>query len=202
MLARLERRRRELLAAVASLERRRARPRCCTRPRPPALGFLFLTADVDVVLQLARSPGTARRRRLRPCRTPPRPSAAKYCAFSGTLIRSSGWQPSGSSTLRSSQIRGMLCLPGFAHAADEAVRAAQQQHVRAQRVAARQHAEVLQHDGVEQRGHQLVRRHALFLQAVDIGLGEHAALAGDVMQLDPVVAQVAQLVRRESSAWR
>ncbi len=65
--------------------------------------------------------------------------------------------------------------------------------MRAQRVAARQHGEVLQHDGVEQRSHQLVGRDALLLQAVDVGLGEDAALAGDGMQLDADVALIAQL---------
>ena len=74
--------------------------------------------------------------------------------------------------------------------------------MRAQRVAARQHAQVLQHDGFEQRRHQLVGRDAHFLQAVDVGLGEHAALAGDRVQLDPVVALLAKLARSGFSAWR
>ena len=63
----------------------------------------------------------------------------------------------------------------------------------AQRVAARQHGEVLQHDGVEQRRHQLIGRDALLLQAVDVGFGEDAALAGHRMQLDSGVALVAKL---------
>ena len=56
-----------------------------------------------------------------------------------------------------------------------------------------QDGEVLQHDGVEQRGHQLVGRNALFLQAVDVGLGEDATLAGHGMQLDANVALVAEV---------
>ena len=36
------------------------------------------------------------------------PMAAKYCALSGVLMRSSGGTPSGSGVLRSSQILGML----------------------------------------------------------------------------------------------
>ena len=40
--------------------------------------------------------------------------------------------------------------------------------------------------------HQLVRRDTLLLQAVDVGLGEDAALAGDRMQLDAGVALVAK----------
>ena len=39
-------------------------------------------------------------------------------------------------------------------------------------------------------------RNALFLQAIDISLGKYAALARDVMDLDPRVAEVAQLVGR------
>ena len=54
-------------------------------------------------------------------------------------------------------------LPRLAHSADEGIGAAEQQHVRTKRVAARQHAQVLQHDGVKQRGHQLVGRRAHFL---------------------------------------
>ena len=38
------------------------------------------------------------------------PMAAKYCALSGVLIRSSGGTPSGSGVLRSSQIFGMLAF--------------------------------------------------------------------------------------------
>ena len=77
-------------------------------------------------------------------------------------------------------------LPAVAHALDVAVGAAEQQDHRQQRVAARQHREVLHDDGFEQRRHQLVGRDAHLLQTVDIGLREHAALAGDGMQLDPL----------------
>ena len=87
---------------------------------------------------------------------------------------------------------GNVLLPRFLHAADKAVRTAEQQHMRTQRVAARQHGQVLQNDGVKQRSHQLIRRDALLLQAVDVGLGEDAALARDGMQLDADVALIAQ----------
>ncbi len=66
--------------------------------------------------------------------------------------------------------------------------------MRAQHVAACQHGEVLQHDGVEERGHQLVGRRPLLLQTVDVSLGEHAALAGYLMQLDPSVSLMAKLL--------
>ena len=117
-------------------------------------------------------------------------------------MRSSGGTPSGSGVLRSSQIFGMLALPAIAHALDVAIGSAQQQHHRQQRIAARQHREVLHHDGFEQRRHQLVRRHAHLLQAVDIGLGEHAALAGHRVQLDALVAHLAELRRTGCAAWR
>ena len=57
-----------------------------------------------------------------------------------------------------------------------------------QRVAARQDAQVLQHDGLKQGSHQLIRWRSYFLQAVDVGFGEDTALAGHPVQLDPVVA--------------
>ena len=62
-------------------------------------------------------------------------------------------------------------------------------------MAAREHGQVLKHDGIEQRSHELIRRNALLLQAVDVGLGEDAALAGHRMQLDAVVALVAEFRR-------
>src|SRR5208283_128234 len=87
-----------------------------------------------------------------------------------------------------------VVLPTIAHALDVTVRAAEQQHHGLQRVAARQHGEVLHHDGFEQRSHQLIGRHTHLLQAVDIGLGEHTALAGHGMQLDAAVAHLAKLL--------
>ena len=87
--------------------------------------------------------------------------------------------------------------PAVAHALDVAVGAAEQEHLGAQRVAAGQHRHVLLNDGLEQRGHQLVGRHALLLQAVDVGFGEDAALAGDRVQLDPEVAHLAELLGRD-----
>ena len=93
-------------------------------------------------------------------------------------------------------------LPAIAHALDVAIGAAQQQHHRQQRIAARQHRKILHHDGFEQRRHQFIRRHAHLLQAVDIGLGEHPALAGHGMQFDPLVAHLAELRRRGCAAWR
>ena len=97
---------------------------------------------------------------------------------------------------------GNVGLPAIAHALDVAVGAAQQQHHGQQRIAARQHAQVLHHDGFEQRGHQFVGRNAHLLQAVDVGLGEHAALAGHRMQLDALIAHLAKLLGRECAAWR
>jgi hypothetical protein len=92
---------------------------------------------------------------------------------------------------------GDVHLPGVHHSADEGVGAAEQQNVRPQRVAAREHGEVLLDDRLEERGHQLFGRHALLLQAVDIRLGEHPALARDRVQLDAAVSHVAQLGRRD-----
>ena len=53
---------------------------------------------------------------------------------------------------------------------------------------AREHTQVLQHDGLEERGHQLIRRCSGFLESVDVGFGEYAALSGHFVQLDAVVS--------------
>ncbi len=53
---------------------------------------------------------------------------------------------------------GNVRLPALFHAADVRVRPAQQQHLRPQRIAAREHGQVLLHDGFEERSHQLVGR--------------------------------------------
>ena len=87
-------------------------------------------------------------------------------------------------------------LPGFTHTANKAVRAAQQQHVRLQGIAARQDAQVLKHDGVEQRCHQLIGRRPDLLQTVDVGFREDAALPGYFVQLDPVVSLFTKLFGR------
>ncbi len=74
-------------------------------------------------------------------------------------------------------------------------------HMRPQCVSARQNAQVLQHDRFKQRRHQLIRRRADFLQTIDVGFREHTALAGDLVQLDAVIALLAEQRPRESSVW-
>ena len=88
---------------------------------------------------------------------------------------------------------GDVRLPRLAHASDKSVRPAEQQDVRAQRMAAREHAQVLQHDRVKKRRHQLVGWRANLLQAVDVGLGEYAALPRHFVQLDAVISLIAEL---------
>ena len=68
--------------------------------------------------------------------------------------------------------------------------------MRLQSVAAGQDAEVLEHDGFEQRRHELIWRRAHLLQAVDVGLGENATLSGNFVELDPMVFLLGQLSRR------
>ena len=121
------------------------------------LRLFLLPSELDVVNQLVVAADSSRRSRLRCLPNSIAPSAAKYCAFCGTLIRSSGFAPSGIATLRSFHMRGMFACHASRMPANKTVRPAQQQHVRPQRVAARQHAQVLQHDRFEQRSHQLVR---------------------------------------------
>ena len=80
---------------------------------------------------------------------------------------------------------GDVRLPRLAQAAQVGVRPADQQDVRRHRVPARQHRQVLRDDRVEQRGHQVAGRDTALLEAVDVRLGEHAALAGDRVHLRP-----------------
>ncbi len=91
-----------------------------------------------------------------------------------------------------------VALPALLHPHDVAVRTAEQQHHRPQRVAAREHREILHHDGLEQRRHQLIGRDAGLLQPIDIGLREHAALACHRMQAHTVVAHLAELIRGDA----
>src|SRR5262245_45506018 len=91
-----------------------------------------------------------------------------------------------------------VVFPCLDHSANVGVGAAEQQNVRPQSVAAGQHRQVLADDGFEERGHQLVRLDAHFLMQVEFVLGEDAALAGDRVHLQAVLAHVAELVRREA----
>jgi hypothetical protein len=63
----------------------------------------------------------------------------------------------------------------------------------AQRIAAREHRQVLHDDRVGQRVHDLQRRDAALDQVDDVGLGEHAAFGGDVVQLRVVEADLHDL---------
>jgi hypothetical protein len=58
------------------------------------------------------------------------------------------------------------------------------------RVLPGEHRQILEHQRVEERREQILRRNALLLQAVDVGLREDAALAGDRVDL--------QAARREA----
>src|SRR5207245_921120 len=86
-------------------------------------------------------------------------------------------------------------LPSFAHAAYETVGTTQEQHVRSKCMPARKHAEILKHDGFEQRCHQLVRRRPNFLQTVNVSFREHATLARNLVQLDAVISLLRELLR-------
>src|SRR4029077_409366 len=92
---------------------------------------------------------------------------------------------------------GNVGLPRFPHATNKAIGPTQQQNVGTKGVTPCQHAEILQNDGLEQRRHQFVGRSANLLQAVDVGLGKYAALAGDLVQFDPLVSLFAELKGRD-----
>src|SRR5439155_3852883 len=91
-----------------------------------------------------------------------------------------------------------VVLPTIAHACDVGVRAAQEQDHGAQRIPARQDCQVLLNDGFEQRRHELVAGYPAFLQAVNIGLGEHAALPCHRVQLQPEVTHLREVFRRDA----
>src|SRR5690348_15279661 len=85
-------------------------------------------------------------------------------------------------------------LPRFAHATNETVGAAQQQDMWPQGVATRKYAQILEHNRIEERCHQFIRRSADFLQAVDVRFGEHTALASDLVQLNAVISLLAEFL--------
>ncbi len=71
--------------------------------------------------------------------------------------------------------------PAILEEGQVSVGSAKQQYLGLQRVTAREHAQVLQHDGVGQRVQHLVLRDARLDQVYDVRLGEHTALRGDVV---------------------
>src|ERR1043165_4789848 len=92
---------------------------------------------------------------------------------------------------------GDVVPPALEHALDIRVRSAQEKNLGTKRVASCQHGKVLDNDRFEQAGHQLVGWHTLFLQTVDIGLGEDATLAGNGMELEAVIRHSAQVLRSD-----
>src|SRR5206468_5234252 len=84
-------------------------------------------------------------------------------------------------------------LPRLAHATDKSVRAAQEKNVGAERMTAGKYAEILKHDGLEERRHQLIRRRACLLQSVDVSLGKNPTFAGNLVQLDALVPLIREL---------
>ena len=87
-------------------------------------------------------------------------------------------------------------LPGFAHSANETVRASEQENMWTQSVSAGEDAQVLQDDGFKQRRHQFIGRGAHFLKTIDVGFRKHATLPSNFMELDPVVCLVPELLGR------
>ena len=81
---------------------------------------------------------------------------------------------------------------------EERIRAAEQQHLRPQRVAARQDRKVLHDDRVGQRAHDLGRRDPRLHQVDDVGFGEHAALGRDVVQPRRIPRQLHHLLARHA----
>ena len=97
---------------------------------------------------------------------------------------------------------GDVRLPGLAQRAHEGVRPADEQHPWRQGAPAREHAQVLQDDGVEERGHQFLGGDAALLEAVDVGLGEDPALARDGVHLEADVGEGAERLGRDLQLGR
>ena len=169
-------------------------PTSAGMPRPP---LLRPSARPCVqILELRRSADTGRPPSLLLCRIPRRP-ARRSIPHPGALGSNlPGVLPSGICTPRSSHISAMLCCQASRMPGMKAFGTAQQQNVRKQRVAAGQHLQILEHEGFEQRSHQFFGRDSLLLQAVDIGFGKYAAFAGDRVQADSGIAQLAQVFER------
>ena len=85
-----------------------------------------------------------------------------------------------------------IMAPSLPHAWDKDVWPSQEQHARLQRLSAGEHREILNDDGVKQRGHQLPRRNALLLQSGNVGFGKDAALACNRMNLKSVILLLQQ----------
>ena len=77
------------------------------------------------------------------------------------------------------------------------VRAAEEQDARLQGRAARQHGQVLQHDGIGQRAENLLRVHAALHEVDDVGLGEDATFRRHVVEFAGVEGDLADLLGRE-----
>ncbi len=93
---------------------------------------------------------------------------------------------------------GYATAPAFLQEGQEAVGAAQQQHFVAKGVAAGQYREVLHHDRIDQRVHELVGRNAGLDQVHDVGFGEHPAFRGNIVQLAGIESQRCQCVARHA----
>src|ERR1700723_3702938 len=90
---------------------------------------------------------------------------------------------------------GDVGLPGLLHAANKPVWSAQKKNMRPQCMSAGQHAEILQHNCLEERGHQLIRGRTGFLQTVNVGFCEDTTLTGDLVQLDTVISLIRKVCR-------
>jgi len=93
---------------------------------------------------------------------------------------------------------GDALAPALLQEGQVGVGSAEQQHLGAQRVAACEHSEVLHHDGVRQRAHDLVGGDARLHQVDDVRLGEDATLGGDVVQARVVEVEAGRELGRDA----
>ena len=125
------------------------------------------------------------------------PSAPKYSAIGGATIRSSVVAPSGSAIPRSRQRSGMCACQASRSARMKGVRPADEQHARRQGVPRESTIRFCRTMASKSEAISSSAGDARLLEAVDVGLGEHAALAGDRVHLEADVGECAERLGRD-----
>ena len=136
------------LAAIRLLEHSSS-PGSSTNPLAARLGFFLLRGQSRCSERVCRIRGSSQRNRLRAAELD-RAERGEILRILRNLDQIFRLCAFGNRNLALLPHPRNVRLPGLAHPFDKAVRTAEQQHMRTQRMAARQHAEILQNDGLKQ----------------------------------------------------